>query len=74
MFETLKNGIILINILASNNCFGYRNIFQNGLDALLKIIEVFILSKKLKILPNLDYLIMFKFACLWHQPLLRNYK
>ena len=35
-FETLKNGSLLINICASNNCFSDRNIFQNGVAALSK--------------------------------------
>ena len=31
---TLKDGGLLINTLASNICFSYRNMFQNGIDAL----------------------------------------
>ena len=42
---TLKDGSLLINTLASNICFSYRNMFQNG--ALSKIVDVF-LSKSSK--------------------------
>ena len=31
---SLKDGSLCINTLASDNCFGYRNIFQNGVSAL----------------------------------------
>ena len=73
IFGTLKDGSLLINTLASNICFSYRNIFQNGVDALSKIVDVF-LSKSSKFhlvriiwkCPN--------FASLWHKHLLRNYK
>ena len=30
IFGTLKDGSLLINTLASNICFSYRNMFQNG--------------------------------------------
>ena len=36
MFETLKDGSFQINSLVSNNCFSYRNVFQTGVNALLK--------------------------------------
>ena len=58
---TLKDGSLLINMVVSNNCFSYRNIFQNGIDALSKMVEGFFV-KKLKIFASLDYLIMFKFC------------
>ena len=48
-FGTLKDKGLLINTLASDNCFSYRNIFQNGVDALSKIDNAF-LVKNLKIL------------------------
>ena len=35
-FGTRKDGNLFINIFASNNCFSYRNIFQNGVNALPK--------------------------------------
>ena len=40
-FETKEEGSILINILASNNCFSDRNIFQNGVDPLSKTDDAF---------------------------------
>ena len=50
IFGTLKDGSLLINILASNICFSYRNIFQNGIDPLSKIGGAF-LSKSSKFYP-----------------------
>ena len=47
IFGTLKDGSLLINTLVSNICFGYRNMFQNGVDALSKIVDAF-LSKSSK--------------------------
>ena len=47
IFGTLKDGSLLINTLASNICFSYRNMFQNGVDALSKIVDTF-LSKSSK--------------------------
>ena len=41
IFGTLKDGSLLINTLASNICFSYRNMFQNGVDALSKIVDAF---------------------------------
>ena len=73
IFGTLKDGSLLINTLASNICFSYRNMFQNGVDALSKIVDAF-LSKSSKF-----YLVRIirkcsNFASLWHKHLLRNYK
>ena len=48
IFGTLKDGSLLINTLASNICFSYRNMFQNGVDALSKIVDAF-LSKSSKL-------------------------
>ena len=42
IFGTLKDGSLLINTLASKICFSYRNIFQNGVDALPKIVDAFL--------------------------------
>ena len=39
IFGTLKDGSLLINTLASNICFSYRNMFQNGVDALSNIVD-----------------------------------
>ena len=47
IFGKLKDGSFLINTLASNICFSYRNMFQNGVDALSKIVDAF-LSKSSK--------------------------
>ena len=47
IFGTLKDGSLLINTLASNIFFSYRNMFQNGVDALSKIVDAF-LSKSSK--------------------------
>ena len=61
IFGTLKDGSLLINTLASNICFSYRNMFQNGVDALSKIGDAF-LSKSSSFLSSSDYPIMFKFC------------
>ena len=42
IFGTLKDGSLLINTLASNIFFSYRNIFQNGVDTLPKIVDAFL--------------------------------
>ena len=73
IFGKLKDGSLLINILASNICFSYRNMLQNGVDALSKIVDAF-LSKSSK-----SYLVRMirkcsNFGSLWHKHLLRNYK
>ena len=72
VFGTLKDGSLLINTLASNICFSYRNMFQNGVDALSKIFDAF-LSKSSKF-----YLVRIirclNFSSMWHKYLLRNYK
>ena len=47
IFGTLKDGSLLISTLALNICFSYRNKFQNGVDALSKIVDAF-LSKSSK--------------------------
>ena len=46
-FGTLKDGSLLNNTLASNICFSYKNMFQNGVKALSKIVDAF-LSKSSK--------------------------
>ena len=73
IFGTLKDGSLLIDTLASNICFSYRNMFQNCVDTLSKIVDAF-LSKSSKF-----YLVWIiwecsNFASLWHKHLLRNYK
>ena len=42
IFGALNDENLLINIFASNNCFNYRNIFQNGVDVLLKLDDAFL--------------------------------
>ena len=36
--KTLKEGSLEINSLASNNCFSHRNVLQNGVNALSKVV------------------------------------
>ena len=38
IFGTLKDGFLEINSLALNNCFSYRNVFQNGVNTLSKMV------------------------------------
>ena len=45
IFSTLKDESLLSNTFASNNCFTYGNIFQNGIDALSKIDDAFSAKK-----------------------------
>ena len=63
----------MVTILASNNCFSYRNIFQNGVDALPKIVDSF-LSKISKYYPVWVKRYGSIFSNLWHKHLLKNYK
>ena len=73
IFGTLKDGSLLINTLASNICFSYRNMFQNGVDALSKIADAF-LSKSSKFYLVRIIRKCLNFDSLWHKHLLRNYK
>ena len=41
MFETLKDGSPQSISLASNNCFSYTDVFQNGVNALSKMVNLF---------------------------------
>ena len=36
MFGTLKDGSLEINSLDLNNCFSYRNVYQNGVKRFIK--------------------------------------
>ena len=75
IFGKLKDGSLLINTLASNSCFSYRNMFQNGVDALSKKKKVdAFLSKSSKFYLVRIILKCSNFASLWHKHLLRNYK
>ena len=73
MFGTLKEGSLLSNTLASNICFSYRNMFQNGVDALSKIVDAF-LSKSSQFYQVRINRKCSNFASLWHKHLLRNYQ
>ena len=42
IFGTPKDAYLLINIFTSNHCFSNRNIFQNGVNALLKLDDAFL--------------------------------
>ena len=65
IFGTLKDGTLQINSLASNNNFSYRNVFQNGVNALSKwFLKTWFFVKKLNISCSLDHTILFKFH--WH--------
>ena len=58
-----KDGSLEINSLALNNCFSYRNIIQNGVNALSKMfLETRFFVKKLKISYSLDHTILFKIS------------
>ena len=71
IFGTLKDGSLWINTLASNIWFSYRNIVQNGVDALPKIVDAF-LSKS----SNFHLVQIIRqcsnFVSLWHKHLLRG--
>ena len=41
IFGTLKDDSLWFNVLASNNCFSHRNVFQNGVNTLSKIVNHF---------------------------------
>ena len=66
IFGTLKDSLE-INSLALNNCFNYyRNVFQNGVNALSKMVLkklffFFFFVKELEISFILDHTILFKF-------------
>ena len=73
IFGTLQDWNLLINILASSNCFSFRNIFQNGVDTKSNIIDVLFCQKahfsKFRSSENVQLC-----ASLWDKHLLRNYK
>ena len=56
IFGTLKDDSLEINILAVNNCFSHRNIFQNSVNTLSTIFV-----KKLKFFYSSNCTILFKF-------------
>ena len=58
----LKDGSLQSNSLAFNNCFSFRNIYQNGVKALSKIaFKNPVFCQKAQILYISDRTIMFKF-------------
>ena len=63
-----------MNTLASNICFSYRNMFQNGvdIDTLSEIVDAF-LSKSSRFCLVRIIRKCSNFASLWHKHLLRNY-
>ena len=67
IFGTLKDGSLLINMLASNICFSYRNMFQNALlTPFCQKSSTFYLVWIIQKCSN--------FVSLWHKHLFRNYK
>ena len=63
IFGTLEDCSLEINSLALNNCFSYRHVFQNGVNALSKMVfkKNSFFVKNLKISCSLDHTILFKF-------------
>ena len=56
----MKDGSLLIDAIASNNCLCYRNVFQNDVDSFSKTVNHF-LPQKFKMLNILYHTIVFKF-------------
>ena len=54
----------MINILASFNCFNFRNLFENDANDISEMVNMIKRSfvKKLQILHSLDHQILFKFS------------
>ena len=46
--------------LASNNCFSHRNVFQNGVNTLSKIVNHFFVKKHNILYGSDHYTILFK--------------
>ena len=42
IFGALKDRSLLINMFALNNCFSYRDIFENGVNTLSKLDDAFL--------------------------------
>ena len=62
MFGTLKDDSLLIDSLALENNFSWRNVFQNGVNSLSKMVmNTPFFVKKLKISCSMDHAILFKF-------------
>ena len=72
-FRTLTDGSLEINSLALNNCFSFKNVFQNGANALSKMVlknPVFV--KRLKISCSLDIRFCSNFTSMRYKHSLRN--
>ena len=75
-FVTLTDGSLEINSLALNNCFSYRNVFQNDANALskmdLKYPFFFLLSKSSQFCEVSTIRFCSNFTGMWYKHLLRN--
>ena len=71
VFGTLKDGRLTINSLPLNDCFSYRNILQNGVKPLSKMVLKFpVFCRKIQILyisdqSTLVYRFCSNFASMW---------
>ena len=67
IFGITKDGSLVLNTLASWNCFTCRNLFQNGANDMSECLtcETAFCKKKLKILYSSDHPIWSNFASLW---------
>ena len=62
IFGILKDGGLQINSLALNNRFSNRNVFQNGVNALSKmVLKTPFFRQKAQISCSLDHTVLFKF-------------
>ena len=62
LFGITKDGSLVLNPLASWNCFTFRNLFQNGANDVSEWLTCkTVFAKKLKILYSSDHLILIKF-------------
>ena len=71
---TLKDDSLEINSLALNNCFSYRNVFQNGVYALSKkaLKNPFFLSKSSKFRVIWTTRFCFIFTSMYYKHFIRN--
>ena len=71
IFGTLKDDSLKINSLASNNCFSHRNVFQNGVNTLSKIVNHF-LSKSTNFFMVLTIRFCSNFTSMWSKYVSNN--
>ena len=71
IFGTLKDDSLKINSLALNNCFSHRNIFQNGINTLSKMVNHF-LSKSSKFCIVWTIRFCSNFTIMWSKYLSNN--